>query len=237
MSIKKTNCTACTNGPCLIKQHFSGKHFWQKKVTEIFVKRNKDIIHAGTVSDRNIYFIKSGAFKIYTSVGKKEKTMILRFAKAGDILGDIFSLDEILPIGTQSIEDSVVCTIENKFVNDLLKINPEFTMALIRYYTREMQKVDKRLIIDRQKHTTIKLAKALLLMLESFGVNKRGVLNITLSRKDIAALTGTSYEEVSRKLSTFEKQGLIGKVDKKIALLNIDELNKISNNHADNKKK
>lgn len=60
-----------------------------------------------------------------------------------------------------------------------------------------------------QMNVREKTAEALLFMKKSFGVNKKNELDVYMSRKDIAAIAGTSEELIIRQLSEFEREKLI----------------------------
>ena len=72
-----------------------------------------------------------------------------------------------------------------------------------------------------------KVAEALLLIYESFGLNEQNELNVHFSRNTIANIAGTSSEEVSRLLSNFEEEGFINRHGRKIEILNLEDLKTI----------
>jgi len=53
------------------------------------------------------------------------------------------------------------------------------------------------------------------------------ILNIVLSRQDIADLAGTTAEQVTRQLSDFENEKLITRNKREIIFLNINKLENI----------
>ena len=64
-----------------------------------------------------------------------------------------------------------------------------------------------------------KIADALLFIALNFGLSEQNELRESFSREDIASLTSTTTEQVSRQLSDFEKENIIEKRSRKIALL------------------
>ena len=63
-------------------------------------------------------------------------------------------------------------------------------------------------------------AESLILIRDAFGKQSDGTLNDALSRKDIASLSGTTYETVIRMLTELSQDGCIELNTKKIRLLN-----------------
>ena len=66
-------------------------------------------------------------------------------------------------------------------------------------------------------------------MKKSFGINENNELDVYMSRKDVAAIAGTSEELIIRQLSEFEKEKIIERRDRgsKIALLDVKRLNEL----------
>jgi CRP-like cAMP-binding protein len=99
------------------------------------------------------------------------------------------------------------------------------------FYSRELRKVETRMKNIAHMNIREKVIEALLLMMEMFGLNKKNELDISFTREDIAGLVGTNIEQVSRMLAEYEKEGLIEKRGRKIAILNEEELKKIISKH------
>ena len=73
-----------------------------------------------------------------------------------------------------------------------------------------------------------RLAEMLLNLNEKFGSNIDNVLNIHLSREDIANIIGTATESAIRLLSEFKKDEIISLKGKNISLLDTQKLKKIA---------
>lgn len=67
------------------------------------------------------------------------------------------------------------------------------------------------------------------LLKENFGVDKEDTLQISLTREELANIVGTATESVIRLLSEFKKDSLIELNGRKIKILDIQGLTKISN--------
>jgi CRP-like cAMP-binding protein len=93
----------------------------------------------------------------------------------------------------------------------------------------ELGNSDERTVSLTQKHVRGRLAEALLLLKESYGVEEDGhTLNIYLTREDIANLSNMTTSNAIRTLSTFTEEDLISTDGRKIRILKEEELRKIS---------
>jgi CRP/FNR family transcriptional regulator len=81
-----------------------------------------------------------------------------------------------------------------------------------------------------QKPVIERLAEAILMLKEYYGfVKDENLLNITITREEIANIVGTATETAIRILSELKREGIIALDGKKIKILNIDALIKLAN--------
>jgi CRP-like cAMP-binding protein len=219
------SCITCKNEHCLIKQCSPE---WIKiidvKKNQSRYKKGENIIREGDPV-HGIYFILSGKVKVITT-GLNEKQQIVRLANDGHILGHRGFAGDVYPIGAISMDDSLICFVENETLDEMFMSNPKFTFALMMFYSHELRKVEQRIKNIAQMNTREKVAEALLYLIEIFGLGEQQELNIFLSREDIAALAGTNAEQIIRQLTDFEKEKIISKKGKKIIILDQEELKK-----------
>jgi CRP/FNR family transcriptional regulator len=69
-----------------------------------------------------------------------------------------------------------------------------------------------------------RVSQALLNLQKKFGVNERGLIDLTLSRQDLASYAGTTYETVFRIINEFTQEGIIRTEGKDIAILEESKL-------------
>ena len=80
-----------------------------------------------------------------------------------------------------------------------------------------------------QKHIRARLADALLLVHDIYGISPDdGALNVLLKRADLAALANMATANAIRILSSFAKENLIGIRGRKIKINNLKALKEIS---------
>jgi len=191
-----------------------------------FYKRGDIIYHEG-IRLGGIYCINKGVVKIFKS-GIDGREQIIRFAKEGDIIGfRSVLINEPACTTSKVIEDAIICFIPaNKFL-ELVKQNSDFSMGLMRLSCKELGESNKYILDIAQKNVRERLAEVLLLLLEKFGTDEDGVLDIILTREELASIVGTATESVIRLLSEFKHDNIIEIVGRKIRILNPKKLSKI----------
>jgi len=171
-----------------------------------------------------IYFIYRGKVKV-TIKGENDKEQIVRLAKDGHILGHRGFGDESYPISASAIEDSLLCFVDNTTIFDAFQSNPEFTYHLMMFYSKELRKTEQRIKYLAQMNVTEKVVAAILYIKDTFGwCPEEKTLNVALKRKEIAAIAGTTSEQVSREINALKKEKILGKKGKIIILKNIEKL-------------
>lgn len=229
--MKNISCEVCESRDCLIQKYCSPE--WILKIDnskyQTFFKQNQDIILEDSPI-LGVFFIQSGKVKVY-STGLNQRQQIVRFANPGHLLGHRGSEKEVYPIGAKTMDDSVVCFVENKVLDELFEGNPKFVREIMQFYSRELRKIENRMKNLGQMNTREKISEALLLMWENFGLNEKNKLNVPFTREDIANIAGTTPEQVMTQLTGFEEEGLISKVGRKIKILNLEGLQKIISKH------
>lgn len=229
--MKKTTCELCADTNCFIKMYCSPE--WIQEISsskyQINFKQNQKIISEGEPV-LGIFFIQCGKVKVY-STGLEGREQIVRFANDGHILGHRGLGNDVYPISAVAMEDSVICFVLNEKLNEMFMANPKFSVGLMMFYSRELRKIEIRMKNIAHMNIREKMAEALLLLLENFGVTKENELNVLFTRDDIASSVGTNVEQVSRQLTEFEEEGFIEKRGRKIAILKTEGLKKIISKH------
>ncbi len=224
--MNNVHCKLCSNSDCFVKW-CSRK--WVQQIDQCkcqsLYKKNQNIIIEGSVVF-GVFFIQKGKVKVY-STGINGREQIVRFASDGHILGHRGIGSDYYPISAAAMEDSSICFIENNTLNEMFFANPKFSIEMMMYYSRELRKLENRVKYIAQMNIREKTAEALLLLMEIFGINKENELNVTFSRDEIASTAGSTRQQVTQQLSEFEKEGLIEKHGKKIALTNIGILRQL----------
>jgi CRP-like cAMP-binding protein len=178
---------------------------------------------------KGIYFVYSGRVKVHKK-WNGDKDLIIRFANNGAIFGHRgLGGDSYYPVSATALEPTVVCFLPIDFFLTSLKVNHDLTLNLLSFFAEELKESEKRM--RNMAHMSVKgrLAYALLLLKNKFGLNKEGNLDIILSRQELASYVGATYETVFRTLGELVNEHIISISGKDIKLLNEETLVSLSN--------
>jgi len=173
---------------------------------------------------KGIFFIYKGTIKVHKKWGS-EKELIVRIAKDGDIVGHRgLGSNTHYPVSGTALEPATVCFIDLDFFQATLKVNNEFLFQLMMFFADELQESERRM--RNLAHMPVKgrVAQALLLFKNKFGVNENGFIDITLSRQDLASYVGATYETVFKVINEFSEDEIIKVLGKHIGIINETKL-------------
>jgi CRP-like cAMP-binding protein len=171
------------------------------------VRKGQALFEEGSRME-GMYFLIEGAFKVHMHWGSKE--LILRFARAEDLLGHRgMSLSDTYPITATALQDSRVCFVPNPIWEATLKVNNKCTYELMRLYAGELRQAESRMRNLAHMDVKGRIAEALLVLKNVFGETDSGDLNINISRQDIASYAGTTYETVFKTFTEWTASGIL----------------------------
>ena len=170
-----------------------------------------------------VYFVYSGKVKVHKKWGDKE--LIVRFANQGAIVGHRgLGSNSVYPVSATAIEPVTVCFIDLEFFLTTLRVNHEFTYQLMMFFADELQLSERKM--RNLAHMPVKgrVAQSLLTLKERFGITADGVIDIMLSRQDLASFAGTTYETVFRIMNELTQENIISVNGKNIVITNPEKL-------------
>ncbi|MCB0261870.1 MAG: Crp/Fnr family transcriptional regulator [Calditrichia bacterium] len=194
-----------------------------------FYKRGQHIFFEGT-RPSGVFCIHKGKVKIY-KIDHTGNEQIVRLAKDGDILGyrSVVS-NELYASFAAALEDSLICFIPRSVFLELLTSNGQLSMQMMIRLSKELKSAERRLAEMAQKPVRERLAEALLVLQDVFGVENDGeTLDVRLKREDFAHLVGTTTETAIRFLSEFKHEGLIEVNGRSIKILQNRKLTQVAN--------
>jgi len=220
----KKNSGACDHSCFMCKNIL--KEWWEAidiKIDRINVKKGQKFISEGSEMP-GVFFIQKGFVKVHKHWGDRE--MIVRFTREGEIVGHraISSENLLSPISATAMQDSVLCFIEINFFRTLLKTNTAFAYELMMFYANELQWSEQKM--GSLVHLSVKdrLVVNLLYLISHFGLDEENVLKIELTKTDLAAYIGTTYETVYRTIAELENHKIISFRNKIVKIMNLEKL-------------
>ncbi|MEW6467694.1 MAG: Crp/Fnr family transcriptional regulator [Bacteroidota bacterium] len=185
----------------------------------VHVAQGQHILLEGTPA-LGIFFLYHGKAKLHKH-GAGEKDIILKLARKGDMLGDCgIDRNQTYPFSATALEDSWCCFIENGIFSQLLKGPGSLAFAMLNYYTDELRAYEDRMLRLVRMNVRSKVADTLLLLRDVYGESSgRRSISVTLSRQELAEISGTTREQVSKTLSEFCQEKIIETALKEIIIL------------------
>lgn len=204
------------------------KELLQKSNTSQSFKKG-DIIFKEGDKPTGLLWISEGKVKIFKEgVGGREQ--IVRMAKPVGFIGyrALFA-EENHHCTAVAIEDSTICTIDRDTIYRLLRQNADLCLSIIKAFATELGFSNNRTVTLTQKHIRGRLAESLIFLKDTYGFeDDNTTIKIYLSREDIANLSNMTTSNAIRTLSTFAGEGVIGIDGRKIKILDLQKLERIS---------
>ena len=220
---------------CISKSHFLFKHLNNSELELILSQKDDGIHKRGSVlynegnRIKGIYCINSGIIKLFKT-GVDGKEQILRFASAGDIIGYRSVLSAELACTTSEvINEATSCYIPGNIVIELIKNNGDFALELMQLTCRELGEANSYITDIAQKTAKERLAEILIHLKKEFGVDENEILNISLTREELANIVGTATESIIRMLSEFKQEKILEIKGRNIKIIDYSSLDNISN--------
>jgi CRP-like cAMP-binding protein len=220
--------------PCSLDHCFLCRHSmpeW-KDVTAshkktLLIKKGKPLFTVGE-EVKGIFFLYSGVVKIHAP-WTDGREMIFRFARGGEIAGHRgLGGNALYPVSATALEDTMACFAGNDFLELSMKANPSLTYTLMHFYATELQRAEKRLRDITHMEVKGRIAGALLDILQTFGTDNDQFLALKLTRQDIAAYAGTTYETVFKFFAELTATGIITTSGKDIRINRPEKLTQLA---------
>ena len=174
-------------------------------------KKGQALVHEGEKSDK-LFIINKGQVKLskFTVNGKEQ---ILNIMTCGDFFGELhlFNNDEVNNFSVYAIEDTEICMLTKDDIDVIMEANSEIALKLLKAVTKRLVHTENLAQNLATKDPEVRIIQMILEFCEKFGTKKdQGILiDLPISREEIASYVGVTRETISRKLSKFEGIGLI----------------------------
>jgi len=179
---------------------------------------------------RGLYCLHAGHAKLirYSPEGTEQ---IIRFSSAGDAIGySSLITGEPYTITAVAVEPTSVCFIPSETIFRYLRENSQMSLHVMQLMSRELQETERRVVELARKSVRERVAEALLVLRETFGVADDGeTLNMPLTREEIADVVGTAPESLIRMLSELKSDNLIETSGRRIKVKDVKALMSVAN--------
>lgn len=193
-------------------------------------KKGEIIFREGSYPS-GIYFIQDGKVKKY-KVDGQGREHIIYVANSGELLGyhAVLSSENFFD-SAAVLEESTIAFIPREDFLAAINNSHVLNRRLLKTLSHEFAVLANNLTMFAQRSVRERLALQLIVIREKYKVNfEPGIpVEINMSREDLANLVGTARENVVRMLSEFKAEGTIETKGRKIIVLDVKRLIKISN--------
>jgi CRP/FNR family transcriptional regulator, anaerobic regulatory protein len=224
------SCEANHQGICIKKVPIFSNLTMEEMVeismttTQREYKKGESIYLEGEPSE-NLFVIHKGKVKI-SKLSEEGKEQIIRILYEGDFMGEL-SLFTQSPFmnNAEALETTSVCIVNGKELSRLIEKNPSISLKIMKELSSRLENTERLIESIGLGNVEQRVAEILLKMSDD-----TGVVNLSISKRDLAAHIGMSQETLSRKLSSFQEEGWIRQEgQRKIIIINKASLDSISN--------
>ncbi|MBQ4901411.1 Crp/Fnr family transcriptional regulator [Paenibacillus sp. Marseille-P2973] len=183
------------------------------------------LLNEGENSDK-LFIVNYGQVKVskFTLDGKEQ---ILYLLTSGEFFGELhlFNPDETHNFSVYAIEDTEICLLTKESMDRIMADNPEISLKLLTAVTQRLAHTENLAQNLATKNSEVRVAYTILEFCRKFGSKRsEGVLiELPLSREEVASYVGVTRETISRKFSKFEKLGFISLLGNKQLLVKNQE--------------
>lgn len=172
--------------------------------------------------------VTSGLVKLYLE-GEGDRRIIIGFARPVDYIfvPGAFS-DKRHHFTAVACEESTACLVEVDIIQDLLKTNQEFASSFMTKVSEQAIRLFEQLTSFTQKQMPGRMAEVLICLSQKIYQSNPFITSLT--RQDIADMSGMTKESAIRIMKTFKDEGLILTEGNSIEILDFSRLETISRN-------
>lgn len=206
-------------------------HLDQESMNKIASKANTKKLKRGEYlyqamdEDDSIYIVHLGQVRIFR-LAESGKEQLIRVLNPGDFTGEstIFSKDTYHDHFAEATRKTSICVIRRDNLQELLDEYPKISMKILQSMSDRLQQSEKQTASVAIEQVTNRI----IYYLEDLAgpqLEDEVIVELPMTRKDIASYLGTTPETLSRKFKELEEKGLIEQRPKnKIHIFSVEEL-------------
>ena len=224
--MKNADCTSCglkLNLFCYLTDGQLAKINEERQ--EVVFKPGETIFKNGGPLT-HIICLTSGKVKVHLE-DQNDKKILLGIVKPVQLIGGPgFLVDDRHHLTVTAMEETVACFIKAEHYKEVMKINPEFSMELVRYLNKKIILYFDKINSLTHKHMHGKLADTFLYLANEVYNNDK--FETPLSRQDLADMSAMTKESTIRIMKEFREEGILSYNTTHFEILNKKQLEIIS---------
>lgn len=197
--------------------------------------KNKEVLFQQGDNSRGIYCIKSGKIKLYKSdIDGHQK--IIHIAGPGDMIGHRSMLAHEPYLATaECMEEGEAYFVEKNQFEKMLDENSKWVKETLETLAKKLGQSQANELNLAHKNIDQRFADLLVTLSKKYGIKdgESTLIDLSLTRQEIADLMGSTQESAIRIISFFKKLGIITVDAKKITIIDDQKLHEIAFDSVD----
>jgi len=201
----------------------------EKLITLRDIKKGEIVFMEGDPSD-HLFFIIEGEVKIFKEYASG-KSAIMGIFGAGSAVAEIAIIDgKPYPATCQAVTDGTVALMKRKDAIDAITTNPNVALRVMRSIGAKLRQLTGDLGSMAVQSVIRRLSRLLLKLADKLAVPSDDtlVMELFLTRKDLADCIGTSFEVAVRGLRKLQEDGILEIEGKRLVIRDIEGLKDIA---------
>lgn len=177
-----------------------------------------------------VYVLMVGKVKL-TRLKPDGREVIIRFIEPGELFGGTALVgDAVYTFSAEATEDSEALAWNSDTLLEHVRRYPSLAVNALRLMAERVEELRSRLAALATERVEQRLARMLLQLAERAcpGAHEGGIVELNLSRRDLAELIGTTIYTASRILSRWDRQGLVDARRRRVRIRDPQELTRLA---------
>jgi CRP-like cAMP-binding protein len=173
-------------------------------------RRGERFFRQGAVAG-SFYVLEQGRVKLSQLTADGELAL-LRLVVSGEAFGGVAALGkDTYPVTAEAAEDCVALSWNGRTMDRILRRHPQLAINFIAFLVERLHDMQARYEELATEQVEQRLARMLLRLVQRAGRRVEGgvLVDVRLSRQELAEMTGTSLYTVSRILNRWQEAGVI----------------------------
>lgn len=178
-------------------------------VRRFSLKEGEVLFQKGEASDA-MYLLETGSLRVFIH-GPGGREVVLDILEPGDAVGEMGLIDGgPRSAYVQAAADCELLALDRKPFMDYLSEHADIAIRMMVYLVARQRQLVLQAETFTANDSSARLAHTLLFLAEKDGRIEPGLVTSSLRKKDLAAAVGTSEEWVTRTLTEWSHDGIIG---------------------------
>ncbi len=194
---------------------------------EFKFKKNQFLFLEGDPASK-FYVIKSGRVRLLKTAASGRE-MVLEVMVPGQLCGGTSLFGDTHRNGAQAVEPTIAYGMSKDSYEELLIAYPKIARGIITYLGGKLMDAHDVIISLVSSKVENRIASVIVRLCENHGTpTDDGIMiNIRLTRQDIADIVGSTVETTIRTISKFQKKGLLATVSGRLLVKDINSFRKM----------